>query len=239
MYVVLDQGSRGPDLWAVLTSIAPFVVSLVALGGAIFAAWYSGKKSLQAEDRRAAAALEAEDRRAKAAIEAEDRRHDHEITHDATTWRRDASADAYFKLIGSLSAEVHALTQVRWFARNAAGASAPYRAYSVKTMGKHVEAWNNFTSEANLLVSTIRAIGNPTIADRAADMLVASSKTLELIEGAHLAALDGGPPYDEHGVAEAELRHLEKERDSLVGMIRVELGAGPKVAPSFLAPQSP
>jgi hypothetical protein len=68
-----------PNLWTVLTSVAPFVVSLVALGGVIWSSLHTARTTLLAEDKRAAASIAAEDRRAAAALEAEDRRHHHVI----------------------------------------------------------------------------------------------------------------------------------------------------------------
>lgn len=82
------------DLWG--PTVVPLLVSLVALGGVIFANWRTGKNMIAAErerarlaeiaeDKRAKLAIEADDRRAKAAIEAEDRRHANDLrraTHD-------------------------------------------------------------------------------------------------------------------------------------------------------------
>jgi hypothetical protein len=80
--VILDSSTDPSWITAnapMLTAGAVFLASVLALGGAVFAAVHNGRKTIEAENKRAAAALEAEDRRAANALAADVRRHENDI----------------------------------------------------------------------------------------------------------------------------------------------------------------
>jgi hypothetical protein len=234
IHLLVEQAGGNGGPWPWLTSIAPFVVSLVALAGVIWSALSAARTTLKAEDKRAEAAIVAEDRRAAAAIAAENRRHANQLAHDDRRWRRDTTADAYFRVLTAAAAVMDACSQSRWFNRpsNEGGKYAPVNGESVL---EQIDRWNRATGELKLLASTIRAIGVPSIADMCDRLCSSSQDALDAIDRAAQQANSEGTPYVEKAVAKAEFKRCFAIEDELIAAVRKELGA-PEHASDAAAP---
>jgi hypothetical protein len=200
-HLYVEQAGSGAGAWDWLASIAPFVVSLVALGGVVWSARQSAKNTSDAEDRR----------------------HKNQLDHDALRWRRDTTADAYFRMLAAAATLVDAVRQARWFNRDV-NPGPDYHAAHEDEAEKQVDAWNAAGADLELLASTIRAIGNPEVATLGEELRACTNDALELIDEAVTKAKAGESPYVHTKVAAELLDECREIEAKLIAAVRSDLG---------------
>ncbi|KLN34566.1 hypothetical protein FB00_11195 [Cellulosimicrobium funkei] len=124
--IVVESAASEPSWWQTWgPTLVPLLVSLVALGGVIYAQRKTGKNMIVAErerarlaeiaeDKRAALAIEAENVRAKAALDAENARHANAIRQATHAHVVDNIRDLYLEI----EAARHELSRACWFITN-------------------------------------------------------------------------------------------------------------------------
>ena len=233
VYMYLDQvSSGGGGLPPWVTTIAPFVASILALVGVIWASIFSARAARRSEDKRSAAAIAAEDRRAGAAIEAENLRHEHQLAHDEASWRRATRADAYFRALDVASRLIHAHTQYLWFNRPK-GDKRSYEAVNGDRANEFIAVWNEAATDSRKIQAAVRAIGNPEVADCLDSIAAHSNSFFRATQEATNAAMKDLKqwPGDEV-VGREHADSADRVLERMTALIRAELGAEPVTAPS-------
>ncbi|WP_213282835.1 hypothetical protein [Cellulomonas hominis] len=225
MYMYVDQVGGSGGAWTWLTSLAPFAVALLALGGVVWSSLHSSSTTLKAEDKRARTAIDAEDARARAAIAAEDRRHEHQIEHDDRRWRRDTRAEAYFGVIRAATNAVDAADHMGWFLRDVAKPGQGYKPASRDAADEQLGQWNAARESSASLHPIVRAIGSAEIANLSHRVSRYTSQALDEVVEASDRATRGEEPFLWKSVAKTSLRKARKARKALIRAVRAELGA--------------
>jgi hypothetical protein len=144
---VVTQGGSGTDPWLIFV---PLIVSVVAVCGAIFTAWYSGRKTIEAENKRSRAALRAENARSRAAIKAEDRRHLHALEVETRRRAFDSRHDLYIEIEGARLDVNQAARRCRWIRV----ADVESRSERVQMLQEAVDRLGRALTQASLYGST-------------------------------------------------------------------------------------
>lgn len=152
VYIVMEQASSSPDVWTVLTSVAPFVVSLVALCGVIWSSLHAARTTIKAENRRAEATIQAEDQRARWALEADERRHAQALASDAAQRRSNMRHELYSRIENVNKPLERACRSFTW--DRSGDERIRLWSESHAAMSEHLRALSQLRGEASLYAST-------------------------------------------------------------------------------------
>ncbi|MBM7331286.1 hypothetical protein JS562_51195 [Agrobacterium sp. S2] len=222
VYVVIDQASSGTDAWDIVSLLAPFAVSLIALLGVV---WSS---------RRAA----------ESTIKAEDRRHANTLDHDDRAWRRQTLAETYFRTLDAADRLADAARSYAWFTRPNVSFDH-YEPCGEESANAQILLHNTAGGDLSRAVSAIMSVGSPQVAALASELLSASNAVIEAVSLAidHAEKIDqdasSGPMSEESFLAllKSEIDVVDSALGKLTAEIRKEFNVASSAGDS--APVTP